>query len=198
MQIRALRRDEIEPACDLLARAFWDDPLQMHLCPDPRSRYQRLRVLFRLDLAVMWPKGVIHTTDGLDGVAMWAAPRRWRTTPTDVCRSIIPVARSFGRRAGVALEAFRQMEAAHPRDPHWYLGTIGTDPGRSGRGVGTALIEAVTDRLDRDGEAAYLESSKFDNIAYYERFGFERLGDSVALRDGPTLYPMWRDPRPPA
>ena len=50
------------------------------------------------------------------------------------------------------------------------------------------------ERLDRDGEAAYLESTTLRSRALYERHGFECFGE-ITLPDGPTMWQMWRAPR---
>ena len=78
------------------------------------------------------------------------------------------------------------MHKARPHEEFWYLAGVGAV--RRGEGVGTALLGH---RLGRVTGPAYLESSKRENIALYERFGFE-LRDSLQLPDGPELWPMWR------
>ena len=47
---------------------------------------------------------------------------------------------------------------------------------------------------DEDGVAAYLESSKERNIAFYARHGF-RVTEEVRMPKGPPVWLMWRDPR---
>ena len=103
---------------------------------------------------------------------------------------------SFGRHTARALRFLDLVEKKHPVEPHWYLGVLGTGPAHQGRGVGAALLQPVLEKCDREGIPAYLESSKATNIGYYERFGFAVTGE-ITLRDGPTVWPMWRDPRPP-
>ena len=86
------------------------------------------------------------------------------------------------------------MQAVHPEEPHWYLAIIGSDPTVRGSGCGHALMRSRLDRCDAEHAPAYLESSNPDNIPYYNRFGFEVTGE-IVMPDGPTLWPMWRQPR---
>jgi hypothetical protein len=51
------------------------------------------------------------------------------------------------------------------------------------------------DRCDAEHAPAYLESSNPDNIPYYQRFGFEITGEITLPDGGPSMWPMWRQPR---
>lgn len=81
------------------------------------------------------------------------------------------------------------------RLPHWYLAVIGSDTSVRGKGYGQALMRSRLDRVDAEHAPAYLESSKPENVPYYQRFGFEVTGEIVVPNGGPTLWPMWRAPR---
>jgi predicted acetyltransferase len=72
---------------------------------------------------------------------------------------------------------------------------IGSDPTFRGEGYAHALMKSRLDRCDAEHAPAYLESSSPDNVPYYERFGFEVTGELVVPDGGPTLWPMWRQPR---
>ncbi|MCX7620146.1 MAG: GNAT family N-acetyltransferase [Acidimicrobiales bacterium] len=185
---------ESEPVLsDVLARAFWDDPVMAYLIPDERSRYRRLRHFYRGALRLYATKGPCLTTADLSGVALWAEPGRWKATPRDAAVALIPTVRALGGALMRGKRLIDVVEHRHPKVPHWYLALLGTDPARQGLGVGSALIRAVTDRCDREGIPAYLESSKHDNVAYYERLGF-RVTEDVTVPGGPTLWLMWREP----
>jgi len=73
---------------------------------------------------------------------------------------------------------------------------LGTDPQHQGKGIGSALLAPVLAKCDAEGIPAYLESSKERNIPFYRRHGFE-VTTELNLKNGPSLWPMWRDPRPP-
>ncbi|MFI7384201.1 GNAT family N-acetyltransferase [Streptomyces sp. NPDC049813] len=90
----------------------------------------------------------------------------------------------------------RLTEAVHPTGrAHVYLWMIGVHPERQGEGLGTALMAPVLERCDREGVPAYLEASNARSRALYERLGFVFTGTAVDLPGGPSLWPMWREPR---
>jgi GNAT superfamily N-acetyltransferase len=101
---------------------------------------------------------------------------------------------AFGRSLQRGLVIEEMMKKAHPEEPHWYLAFIGSDPDVRGKGYGQALMNSRLDRCDAEHAPAYLESSKPDNVPYYQRFGFDITGE-ITPPGGPTLIPMWRAAR---
>jgi ribosomal protein S18 acetylase RimI-like enzyme len=138
--------------------------------------------------------GLVLTAEGHPGAALWDPPGTWRTTWLEMARSAPTLLAAIGPRIPRALGGLALMEKSHPRQPHWYLAMLGTDPPQQGKGVVAALLDPVLTRCDTEGLGAYLESSKPANVPYYERFGF-RVTGQIDLPDGPPLWPMWRDPR---
>ena len=184
----------------MLARAFDDDPISLYLFGGPRQRAAGLARFFSLQLRHTYLRhGEVWTTVDRAGAALWAPPAMPRPGIMDLVR-ILPVLPSlsiWGRKAGDVVRLLSAYERARPREEHWYLGTLGTDPDHQGRGVGSRLLRIVLDRLDAACLPAYLESSKERNLAFYARHGFEVTGE-IAIPGAPTLWLMWRDPRPGA
>jgi ribosomal protein S18 acetylase RimI-like enzyme len=89
-------------------------------------------------------------------------------------------------------EVFKQLEALHPIEPHWHIGTLGVDPMFQGRGVGARLLSSWLEGVDRDGAPAYLETDNEKNIAFYERSGF-RLDGEISI----FSVSVWRMRRGP-
>ncbi|MHB1891097.1 MAG: GNAT family N-acetyltransferase, partial [Acidimicrobiales bacterium] len=102
----------------------------------------------------------------------------------------------LGRRTVSALSFVVRTDALRPRERHWYLATLGTDPDRQGQGIGSSLLGEVLARCDAEATPAYLESSKERNVPFYARHGFEVTRELKAPGGGPTLWLMWREPRP--
>ncbi len=55
-------------------------------------------------------------------------------------------------------------------------------------------MRPVLETCDERGLPAYLEATSERNKQLYQRHGFEVVGE-ITLRDGPSLWPMWREPR---
>lgn len=97
-------------------------------------------------------------------------------------------------RAPLVVGGSLWAERRHPATPpHWYLVWLGTDPSDQGKGLGSAVLRPVLEHCDTEGVAAYVESSKERNIAFYARHGF-RVIRELRLPRGPTVWPMWREP----
>jgi GNAT superfamily N-acetyltransferase len=196
--VRPVRHGEVAEVCAVLSRAFLDDPVASHLIPGPRRRPAGLRTFFSILMShEVLPFGGAYTTEDLAGAAMWMPPGKPATSGPAALASLVPmIPYVAGRHLGRTLRGLALVDAIHPKEPHWYLATLGTEPDRQGHGVGSALLAPVLARCDHDGARAYLESSKERNIPFYRRHGFE-VTREVRLPGGPPLWMMWRDPKPP-
>jgi ribosomal protein S18 acetylase RimI-like enzyme len=97
-------------------------------------------------------------------------------------------------RVGRFLGFVDACEGKRPREPHYYLDSIGVDPNHQGKGYGSMLLKHTLDHLDSIGLPAYLESSNVRNNPLYERHGFRTLSE-IHLSEAPTIWCMWREPK---
>jgi len=199
--VRRVVPSDVPTLVEVLARAFDDDPVPQWLFRGDRRRRRGLRTFFTIQLRHMYlERGEVYTTGDLAGAAMWSPPGRQRPGWRDLMRlvPVMPYLTGLGRDTPEAARLLSAVDAARPREAHWYLATLGTDPDRQRSGVGSALLRAVLDNVDIEGLPAYLESSKETNLAFYGRHGFEVTGEIRTPRGGPTLWLMWRRARPTA
>jgi GNAT superfamily N-acetyltransferase len=90
---------------------------------------------------------------------------------------------------------FGEMGSFHSKaTPCWYLPLIGVAPSMAGQGLGSALMKKALSRGDALGLPFYLDSSNPKNVPFYNRFGFEVMGE-IQHGSSPIVYPMFRKPR---
>jgi ribosomal protein S18 acetylase RimI-like enzyme len=198
-QARPARKDDIGGLSRTLARAFYDDPVMVWLLPDEKARTAQLGRLFTtMTRHHHLGRGGVEVAcngPGVGAAALWDPPNQWQETPRAQLAMTPTFIRVFGLRSMRGRPVQELMKRFHPEEPHWYLATIGSDPTVRGKGFGQVLMRSRLDRVDAEHAPAYLESTKPENIGYYQRFGFEVTGEIVLPDGGPTMWPMWRSPR---
>ena len=192
---RRAGRADLDGVCRSLARAFLDDPVMEWMFPDDDRRAELNERFFRLRVSGLLAQDEVYTTDGYAGAACWAEPGRWEMGWREGIVFALRVATMVRTRGALLARGWQIVDAAHPKEPHWYLAILGTEPEAQGQGVGSALLQPVLDDCDRNDVPAFLESSKERNIAFYARHGF-RVTRELTLPEGPPIWQMWRDPRP--
>ena len=181
-----------------LARAFHDDPLICFILNDEGTRAAKMPKLFRLLFKLGLPHGACDVTEGYEAAALWRPPNEWEIPWWQYITNGADFLGLFGIGGGLrVMSTMDVIEKRHPHEPHWYLQAIGTDTQKQGKGFGGIVIRRGLAKADAAGMPAYLESSKETNIPIYQSFGVEVTGE-IKLPDGPTLWPMWRNPRPAA
>jgi ribosomal protein S18 acetylase RimI-like enzyme len=189
---RTAQPDDVPTMAEVLADAFFDDPIFSWLFPDPLSRPRVCEAMFTvLGTYVYVPEGESVVTD--DAAAFWEPPD---PPPSDLWAE-------HGEEFVTALEGQVEriailgatMSASRPTEPYWYLSTFGVRTAAQGRGLGGRLLRAKLDRIDAHGMPAYLEASSPRSRVLYERHGFEVV-DELRPEGGPPMWAMWREPRP--
>jgi GNAT superfamily N-acetyltransferase len=192
--VRRAQEGDLDAVTRTLAHAFHDDPVMQWFFPDESGRDTRNERFFRLRVRGLLAQDEVYTTDDHSGAACWAQPGRWEMSPLEGLLFVLRILPMTRTRTPLLAQGWSLVDAAHPKEPHWYLAILGTEPEAQGRGIGSALLEPVLDDCDRNEVPAYLESSKESNLDFYGRHGF-RVTRELTLPEGPTIWPMWREPR---
>lgn len=198
LEVAAVLRSQESALADVLARAFHDDPIWEWIFPDAAVRARRLPPLFRRFLRhADRRRATIRTTAGRQGVAIWRPPGGWRDPRWSQLRLAVAMAPLFRDALDRITVLGATVESHHPDEPHWYLATLGTDPGAQGRGIGSALLAEQLASCDAGGIPAYLETETAANVAFYSRHGFVVRSEADVPRAGPHMWFMWREPQGP-
>ncbi|MER5223353.1 GNAT family N-acetyltransferase [Streptomyces flaveus] len=195
--IRRAGEGDREAVTRLLDDAFQNDPVSSWVFPDAEDRRRTHPLLMGAFLGIVLEAGYVDVTEDGSACALWlSVPAEAHEEDEDGPAQIREAVDPDNER----IEQIAQLTAqVHPSGTaHEYLWMIAVSPERQGEGLGTALIQHVLDRCDREHLPAYLEASSARSRTLYERLGFTFMGRTLDLPDGPPMWPMWRDPAPRA
>lgn len=196
IEIRELSPGETDAAAAVLGRGMRDNPLHVRAfgaSPDQRER--TLTRIFQGVLRQYIPKGAVlgaFSSGTLVGVCAMVEPGRCQPTGGERLRLLPEAIAGAGLGGTVRLLKWVGTWARHdPREPHWHLGPVGVERHLQGQGIGGALLRGFCQRMDALGAMAYLETDKRENVAFYERFGFQVQAQEPVLE-----APNWFMARP--
>jgi GNAT superfamily N-acetyltransferase len=197
-----MEHSELSSTTVTLARAFHHDPVLDFLVPDLVDQARAALTFMGTVLVDGMPfreVWVARAEEFVVGAAVWlppgAYPRGARRDGVNLLHDLRSIHR-LGPRALAGMRLYGAIDRAHRRvhEPHWYLALLGSDPGWQRRGVGSALVGTVLERVDREQTPAYLETQRAENVPWYARHGFEVV-DELRPRGCPTMWTMRREPR---
>ena len=194
MEIGAFDASEIEEVLDVLARGMRDNPLHVAAFGEnPEHRRRRFRGLIAAAFSI---RDFSHTLvarreDGvIVGVCGMMPPGNCLPDFRQRLR-LLPTLLSIGPRAvGRTMRWLAVWEKHDPEERHWHLGPLAVDAHLQGMGVGSRLMQVFCAQMYAACEEAYLETDKLESARFYERFGFEVIGEQEVL--GVTNYFMLR------
>jgi ribosomal protein S18 acetylase RimI-like enzyme len=198
LAVRRVTAEDVSRLSDVLARAFDEDPPMRWFLPDADQRIRRARLLFEVMLRRLHlTRDVCFTTDDVRGGALWVPPGSRGLTLGQQMRLLPAMMRVFGIGMGRAQRGLAVMDAGHPRKPHYYLDTLGVEPGWQRHGLGSALMQPMLARCDEERMPAYLNAGSPRSRDLYLRHGFAVTEEFRLPEDGPPLWRMWREPQAP-
>jgi ribosomal protein S18 acetylase RimI-like enzyme len=197
--VRRASEADIPVLAEVLARAFARDPAFSYFTKRDEHRHERMaagmEALLRYASAHL---SDTYTTADLAGAAIWTPPGysglELRALPGMLRRSLF----MCGWRGLVTImSAHRVLDerlARHVPEPNYYLSVLGVGPARQGQGIGSALMQPITERCDRERIPASLATNLERNLRLYERHGFRVVDEIHVPRTEIPTWLMRRDP----
>ena len=198
--------EPLTPASDprttanILTKAFLFDPFFSWLFPG-KSHESNLHQwwYFLIRHASKNPEWALSVDEGNSTSSIWTKPildlDESDNSDDDEQDAFVNLMHELvGDRISQVLEAFAEVNANHPSQPHWYLQAVGTVPEMQGKGRAAKLLQPILEVCDKEETGAYLESTNPRNLSFYYRLGFE-IQKELSLDGGKAaLTCMWRDP----
>lgn len=195
--IEPLSVDAVPAAGVMLARAFVDDPFFAYMDPDPTTRFDRVRWYLQAHTHACVLLGSAYVTAGdIRGIALWIPRGQAYGPEIERASGLADRPAVFGPEVEARMAALGRAfsGAVHEvaPEPHHYLSILGVDPDHQGQGIGGALLRPMLQRADHEGAVCYLETTRPQNVPFYERHGFvagtKRHAESI------QFWPFRRDP----
>lgn len=189
--------EQWKTVADITAEAFATDPVNQYVFGKTHS----IRSMFRVMAREMYmPSGECYL-HAAGGATMWMPPGI-NAAPSRRGELAFALGQLRHGTPGAIQRGLRlsgMMAKWHPKEPHYYLFTIGTTAAARGKGVGKGLLAPVLATCDAAAMPVYLENSNPANSGFYTAHGFERMGVfNIDGEDSPVMEPMWRTPLSPA
>lgn len=186
--LRELQRAELHGAARLLGRAMRDNPINARAF-DIQNDERRRRTVAQFFVPVLhslYRRGFVlgaFCESTLVGVCGIAPPGLCQPTVLQKL-SVVPWA-LFGNPLRTIPRVLTWAGEWSRRDllePHWHLGPVAVDSHLRGKGIGTAMIANFCARMDQLEMLSYLETDKFENVGFYQKFGFMVIAKAEVLK----------------
>lgn len=197
IEITTLKREHVQKASLLLAEAFAEDPdIAAIFKGNRKGNVEILKKHYRNLVVLHLPHGtsVCALFDGdIAGAMLIATPGEDAVTGAGMGRLIFGMILHAGPGpVWRGLKSALDDERHRPKDPHYYLETIGVDPQYHGCGIGGALLSHLIERADREQFSTYLSTTNPATVPFYEKYGFHTISETHSL--GIPNYHMVREP----
>lgn len=193
MQIRTATLDDLPAIVDTAARSL-DTEAMLRWSFGEDHFAERIRRHFAHYNGENARRGWIRVASDGAGIAVWIPP-----DGREAHEAIAPAppgqeSEILGSNAERHAAFWGWVGEHEPAEPLLYLSHIGVMPEHQGEGLGSALLRDGLATADDLGVPAWLETSRANNVTYYERFGFFTAVDEDAPDGGPHIWFLRRNP----
>ena len=196
-----MQRGDIQRFADTLADGFSQYSMFKHVCYGTYD-HNLMRLFWEVSIALL-PDNAICIADSKDinSVLIYIPPKSIEPSLLDYIKAGgMKMFFKFGLRRIVRLTRFnieiaqatKQYRAANDG----YLMAFATRLDKQGQHYGKPLMTALLNHLNASGESCYLETLEAKNIALYQHFSFQLVGQMDSQMDNLTLFAMRRPESP--
>ena len=196
-----MQRGDIQRFASTLADGFSQYNMFKHVCYGTYN-HDLMRLFWEVSLALL-PDNAICIADSKDAnsVLIYIPPRSKEPSLLDYMKAGgVKMLFKFGIRRIVRLTRFNieieQVAKRYKAANDGYLMAFATRLNKQGQHYGKPLIKALLNHLDASGEGCYLETLKAKNIALYQHFSFQFVGQRDSQMGNLTIFAMRRPENP--
>ncbi|MEM7726427.1 MAG: GNAT family N-acetyltransferase [Cyanobacteria bacterium P01_A01_bin.45] len=187
-QIKSASEKDIEQIISSIVLAFATDPVIRWMYPCAHQYLRNFPEFIQIFAGKAFEHQTVYYTDNYAAAAFWYPPDS--QPDSDAIGAFLQQTIPEQQQEEI-FSVLEQMNNYHPQDSYWYLAMLGVEANQQHKGYGSALVKHKLEECDTQGAIAYLESSKPENIPFYEKHGFQVIGE-IQAGNSPTIFPMLR------
>ncbi len=192
--VRSLAQNEYKIIGKIIADGFADDPVNLWAFCSTKPMQP---VFTTMAKHLYLPAGYGFKSADNKAGALWLPPEAKKyfslLANIKMAAAILSGGGINAVKNSLHIDAFLQTKK--PEIPIHYLFAIAVHPSLQGRGIGGMLMKEALLRVDATRRPAYLESSKYENVPFYQRHGFEIMEKVSPGKGCSPMWLMWREGR---
>jgi ribosomal protein S18 acetylase RimI-like enzyme len=196
LSVSPISPHELEAAASLVAESFMTQPADHILAVWGANNEKVLKQNRRLFKLLFLTKGkeVYVVKEGSKILAVYAIQHSSdrHMSLLDQARILFPMIKAVGTKLPRLIHWQNQWGRHEPKVAHMHLSPMCVLPEAQGKGVGTIMLKHFCSLLDQRSLGAYLETGKWENVLFYQRYGFELQEEIIVY--GAKTWSMWREP----
>jgi hypothetical protein len=196
--MRELTVDDAPVVGELLARSFVEDPPIVWLFPDPDERADGMRAIFTANARLGAALGHAVLTDEGGACGLFLPPDVVVDQNAVAATGLAAATAELDpERASMLTRFLETLSSLHKRtmpEPHRTLAFLGSLPEARGTGQAAQVIDDLHRRADATGHPCFLDTLSEWNVGYYQRRGYQLIGEDRVPESPLTAWAMRRDP----
>ncbi len=196
--IKATRKDK-KRVLEILTEAFWDDPHILWFTGQGSNKKKGIETMMSHAFEMAITRGEVYLSNDKDAIAIWRNSSKTVVNINTFWENL-KFLYHFGFKKVKAIAALeRSVKQWYPKNtPFYYLYIIGTSKKSRGKGLSSLLMNPILKEADDQDIPVYLETANSQNLAIYNKKGFDNYKEISVSGDNPiTLYLMKREPKLP-
>ncbi|KZX75562.1 hypothetical protein A3715_14310 [Oleiphilus sp. HI0009] len=192
-ELEQLGPNDYQRVVDIMGKVFDDDPIQRWIF-GPSMNIGLFFGLYAKRIYLKYSDS--YATPDNKAAVLFLKPGISKHVPVISSLPLVPAMISSGGFKSVlrGIRAETLVVRHTPSIPHYYILGIGAVKEARGSGYGTLLMNRCIQTAESANMPIYLENSKEENLMFYQRFGFESIGQIDLGKGSPPMWSMIRNP----
>lgn len=166
-----------------MVKSFVNDPMCNHIFSKVDKKKEALKAYLEYRVRYGIKYGQVYTTsEKFEGVVIWipsfhADYSYWKSLKSGGIKMVLKLGLKIINQLKSMNRYAKELRENLVEEPHWNLSPIGVKPEYQGKGSASKLIRPFLKYLDTQQISCFLETMTQENLAIYERYGFDVVGE---------------------